>query len=76
VAYGVPLFYSAGGLYFRDVEINGPKDMGQGPLNAVFESMKLRPQVTDDTYTGVGEVEGTHLVSDFLTANGSTVRAW
>lgn len=74
VAYGVPLFYHAGGLYFRHVEVNVPDGAGQGHIREFGRKFNISPQPTDDTYTGVGEVEGTHLLSNFFAINGVPVK--
>ena len=74
VAYGVPLFYSSNGLYMRDVDVNIPGNEKHGRILEFANKFNVMPTPTDDTYTGVGEVVGTHLVANFFEARGIPVR--
>ena len=74
VAYGVPLFYNSSGLYMRDVDVNVPGQEKNGRILEFASKFNLILNPTDDTYTGVGEVVGTHLVANFFEARGIPVR--
>ena len=74
IGFGVPLFYQSGGLYMRDVMVNRPEQEGNSRIHLVAESLKLNPIPTDDIYTGIGELVGANLLSNYLTANGVPVR--
>ena len=74
IAYGVPLFFSSQGLYFRDVRVNALGEGDQTYLRKFGELMNAAPQPMDDLYTGVGELEATSQLSNFFSAQGSPFR--
>ncbi|MCE5311230.1 MAG: hypothetical protein LLG20_26630 [Acidobacteriales bacterium] len=70
IAFGVPLFFSNGGLYVRDIRVNAlGKESDEIVRELARKSLIIRNSV-DDLYTGVGELESVYLVSHFLRANG------
>jgi hypothetical protein len=74
VGFGVPLFYSFGGLYIRDVKINTPGNEKDGRVLDIARQYGAAAVPNDTTYTGLGEAIGTNLVSSFLTTRGVPVR--
>ena len=74
IGFGVPLFYQSGGLYMRDVMVNSLEQEPTSRIRQVAETLKLNPIPTDDIYTGIGELVGANLLSNYLTANGVPVR--
>jgi hypothetical protein len=74
VGFGVPLFYNAGGLYVRDVQVNAPGRESEGRIDEFSRKMNINPRPTDDTYTGVGELVGTNLLASFFAARGTSVK--
>jgi hypothetical protein len=73
IAYGVPLFFSAEGLYLRDVDVNSPGEGDQTHVKKFSEMVHKTLQPMDDLYTGVGELEATYRLSNFLAARGMPV---
>jgi len=75
IAYGVPLFSSGDGLYFRDVEVNVPEQTDNVARVKAFGNLfHITPVPMDDLYTGVGEVEATYRISNFFATHGVPVR--
>jgi hypothetical protein len=66
LAYGTPQFFSANGVYLRDVEINSPRDERAAArlisLKKAFHH-EFRPT---EVYTGVGETHGVYLLTKFF----------
>jgi hypothetical protein len=66
LAYGTPQFFSANGVYLRDVEINSPRDQRAAArlisLKKAFHH-EFRPT---EVYTGVGETHGVYLLTKFF----------
>ncbi|MEN6603355.1 MAG: hypothetical protein ABFD86_13160, partial [Bryobacteraceae bacterium] len=57
IAFGVPLFFSNGGLYVRDIRVNAlGKESDEIVRELARKSLIIRNSV-DDLYTGVGELE-------------------
>jgi hypothetical protein len=73
VAYGVPLFFSANGLYLRDVNVNTVDTGDRTRVNHFAESVQSQLQPMDDLYTGVGELEATYRLSNFFAVRGVPV---
>jgi hypothetical protein len=73
VAYGVPLFFSAQGVYLRDVGVNSPGEGDQTRVNQFSKMMHATLQPMDDLYTGVGELEATYRLSNFFASHGMPV---
>ncbi len=70
IAFGVPLFFSNGGLYVRDIRVNAlGKESDEIVRELARKSLIIRSSV-DDLYTGVGELESVYLVSHFFRASG------
>jgi hypothetical protein len=66
LAYGTPQFFTAGGVYLRDVKINSPQEAGLGSrLMSLRKASRLdfRPE---EIYTGVGETHGVFLLTRFF----------
>ena len=74
VAYGVPLFYNAASIYFRDTDVNVPSEAGEHRIRQFSRAFNITPLPADDIYTGVGELESTHLVSNFFSSGGVPTR--
>jgi hypothetical protein len=74
VSFGVPLFYSGDGLYFRDVRVNTPGEERFGKIAEFADLIRRSPVPTDDLYTGVGEAQGVNLVSNFFARRGMPVK--
>jgi hypothetical protein len=66
LAYGTPQFFTANGVYLRDVEINSPQDERAAArlisLKKAFHH-QFRPT---EIYTGVGETHGVYLLTKFF----------
>jgi len=73
VAYGVPLFFSGGGLYIRDVTVNSDGASDQDQIRRFGEFFGVTPHPMDDLYTGVGEVEATYRMTNFFATRGIPV---
>lgn len=75
LTYGQPRFYSGGGLFIRDVRINSGTEQGAAEklsrLSTVFHS-HLVPN--DETYTGMGELNGVVLLSHFFVRHAQPTR--
>lgn len=74
VAFGVPLFYGAEGLMIRDVHVNVPEELERSRIAEMSRRFGFMPTPTDDLYTGLGEVVGTHLIANFFAARGVPVK--
>lgn len=71
----MPSFFSAGGLYFRDVRVNANENQPSQPLLLAAARIGVTLQPAADTYTGIGEALATQVLADFLTQRGVPVRA-
>jgi len=66
LAYGTPQFFSANGVYLRDVEINSPQDeRAAARLNSLKKAFHHQFEPTE-VYTGVGETHGVYLLTKFF----------
>jgi hypothetical protein len=66
LTYGTPQFFTAGGVYLRDVKINSPQEAGLGSrLMSLRKVSHLNFQPTE-VYTGVGETHGVYLLTRFF----------
>ncbi|HEU0174746.1 MAG TPA: hypothetical protein VFV58_10825 [Blastocatellia bacterium] len=66
LAYGTPQFFTADGVYLRDVEVNSPQEGGLGSrLMSLRKASHLDFQPTE-IYTGVGETHGVYLLTRFF----------
>jgi hypothetical protein len=66
LAYGTPQFFSANGVYLRDVEINSPQEGAiSSRLRSLRKASHLNLQPTE-IYTGVGETHGVYLLTRFF----------
>lgn len=75
VSFGVPLFWGGSNLYFRDVRVNQTAGSGASEIMAAGKQLGVTLAPVEDLYTGVGEAVGNHLIADFLSRRGITVRA-
>ena len=66
LAYGTPQFFSANGVYLRDVKINSPQEAGlSSRLRSLRKASYLDFKPTE-IYTGVGETHGVYLLTRFF----------
>jgi hypothetical protein len=66
LAYGTPQFFTANGVYLRDVEINSPQDeRAVARLISLKKAFRHQFRPTE-IYTGVGETHGVYLLTKFF----------
>jgi hypothetical protein len=74
LAFGTPQFFSAAGVWVRDVEVNTP---AEGENRAVLRSLGEvlgKPLVPSEAYTGIGEAYGVHVLSRFFLEKSRDLR--
>jgi hypothetical protein len=74
LAFGTPQFFSAGGVWVRDVAVNTPAEAHRGPLLRSFGKVLGQPLVPAEAYTGIGEAYGVHVLSRFFLEKSRDVR--
>lgn len=71
LAFGCPQFFTGGGLWVRDVDINTlSDDRAATQIRELTEKLQVYLSPAPHTYTGVGEMTGIHRVTQFLTYRG------
>ena len=74
LAYGTPQFFSARGVYLRDVKINSPWEASlSSRLMSLSRASHLDLQPTE-IYTGVGETHGVYLLTRFFSKAARDLR--
>jgi hypothetical protein len=74
LAYGTPQFFTANGVFLRDVEINSPHEAGlSSRLMSLRKASHLDFQPTE-IYTGVGETHGVYLLTRFFSKTARDLR--
>jgi len=74
LTYGTPQFFSANGVFLRDVEINSPQEAGlSSRLMSLRKAAHLDFQPTE-VYTGVGETHGVYLLTRFFSKAARELR--
>jgi hypothetical protein len=74
LAYGTPQFFTAKGVFLRDVEINSPHEAGlSSRLMSLRKASHLDFQPTE-IYTGVGETHGVYLLTRFFSKAARDLR--
>lgn len=73
LAFGIPQFFAAKGLYVRDVFVNDADASASAHLRGLEEALqtKLKPTAT---YTGIGETHGAVLLAQHFARHGRTLR--
>jgi hypothetical protein len=66
LAYGTPQFFSANGVYLRDVAINSPQDERAAARLISLKKAFHRQFQPTEIYTGVGETHGVYLLTKFF----------
>jgi hypothetical protein len=74
LAFGTPQFFSAGGVWVRDVAVNTPADADRGPLLRSFGKVLGHPLAPAEAYTGIGEAYGVHVLSRFFLEKSRDLR--
>jgi hypothetical protein len=74
LAFGTPQFFSAAGVWVRDVEVNTPADAVNRPVLRSFDKVLKRPLAPKEAYTGIGEAYGVHVLSRFFFEKSRDVR--
>jgi hypothetical protein len=74
LAYGTPQFFTANGVFLRDVKINSPHEAGlSSRLMSLSKASHLAFQPTE-IYTGVGETHGVYLLTRFFSKTTRDLR--
>ncbi|HEY6402876.1 MAG TPA: hypothetical protein VI479_15770, partial [Blastocatellia bacterium] len=73
-AYGTPQFFTAGGVYLRDVEINSPQEAGLGSRLKSLRKLSHMDFQPTEVYTGVGETHGVYLLTRFFSKAARELR--
>ena len=66
LAFGTPQFFTAAGVWVRDVEVNTPADAEKRPVLRSFGKILGEPLAPNEAYTGIGEAYGVHVLSRFF----------
>jgi hypothetical protein len=74
LAYGTPQFFTANGVYLRDVEINSPQDERAAARLHSLKKAFHRQFEPIEVYTGVGETHGVYLLTKFFSKTGKELQ--
>jgi hypothetical protein len=66
LAFGTPQFFSAAGVWVRDVEVNTPAEGEKRPVLRSLGKVLGEPLAPNEAYTGIGEAYGVHVLSRFF----------
>lgn len=71
LAFGCPQFFSGGGYYVRDINVNALQtEDASNRMRDLTKRLDVYLSPAPHTYTGVGEMMGIHRVTQFLTRRG------
>jgi hypothetical protein len=74
LAFGTPQFFSAAGVWVRDVDVNTPAEAEKRPVLRSFGKVLGQTLAPAEAYTGIGEAYGVHVLSRFFLEKSCELR--
>lgn len=74
LAFGTPQFFSAAGVWVRDVDVNTPAEAEKHPVLRSFAKVLGQTLAPAEAYTGIGEAYGVHVLSRFFLEKSRELR--
>jgi len=74
LAFGTPQFFTAAGVWVRDVDMNRPTDADAHGYLRLLRKMVGRELAPAEAYTGIGEAHGVYLLSRFFLGKSRELR--